>query len=104
MDTPPKAYEDFVARFPGLGQGWEQLRQGARDAGPLDDKTLALVKLGIALGSRRTGPVHSATRKALKVGVSPVEIEQVVAHCATTLGMPSAVAGWTWIRDVLDGD
>ena len=31
-------------------------------------------------------------------------IEQVVALSAGTLGMPSTVAAYTWVRDVLDGE
>lgn len=98
--TPPQAYEDFTTRFPGIAQGWEQLGKAARAAGPLDAREVALVKLAIAIGSGQTGPVHSATRKALDAGVPFAELEQVVALSASTLGLPRAVAAWTWIRDV----
>jgi alkylhydroperoxidase/carboxymuconolactone decarboxylase family protein YurZ len=45
--------------------------------------------------------VRSAVRKALKAGVSREEIEQVVALGASTLGMPSSVAVFSWVQTVL---
>lgn len=99
-DLPaPEAYERFTARFPGIAKGWEQLGVASRE-GPLDERDVALTKLALAIGGGQTGPVHSATRKALAAGVSLAEIEQVVALSASTLGLPRAVAAWTWIHDV----
>ena len=101
---PPTAYEEFKARFPILAEGWDTLGRGAREGMPLDEKSVALVKLGLALGARYEGPFHSAVRKARDLGVSREEMEQVLALSATTLGLPSAVAGFTWMKDILDAD
>ena len=100
---PPKAYEQFVARYPALGEAWQLLRKGAEEAGPLDGRTLRLVKLAIAVGAWREGPVHSATRRALSDGISREEIEQVIASAASTIGLPATVAAFTWAGDVLEG-
>jgi 4-carboxymuconolactone decarboxylase len=97
---PPKTYDDFVKRHPGLGQAWQALRE-AEKAGPLDEKTRRLVKLGVAIGAFHTGAVHSAVRKALSAGVGREEIEHVVALAAGTIGLPSAVAVDTWIQEQL---
>ena len=40
----PKTYHEFKARFPKLAQAWDLTREGAL-AGPLDEKTQALIKL-----------------------------------------------------------
>jgi alkylhydroperoxidase/carboxymuconolactone decarboxylase family protein YurZ len=98
---PPKTYEEFASRFPGLAEGWDQLRKGAQDAGPLDERTLLLVKLAITVGAQREGALHSAVRRARAGGASDDEIEQVIATAATTIGLPSTVAAWTWARDEL---
>lgn len=99
--TPPKTYEEFVSRFPTLGRAWDLLRKGGREAGPLDERTQYLVKVAITVGAQREGALHSAVRRALAAGVSAAEIEQVVATAASTIGLPSTVAAWTWARDVL---
>jgi alkylhydroperoxidase/carboxymuconolactone decarboxylase family protein YurZ len=60
------------------------------------------VKLGIAIGGMKEGAVHSAVRKALAAGISVDEIGQVVALAASTLGFPSTVAVYSWVREQLE--
>lgn len=102
LPKPPSAYSDFVARFPKLGQAWDLLAE-AGEEGPLDERTARLVKLAIAVGAQKEGAVHASVRKALAIGISPAELEQVVALSAGTLGLPSAVAAHTWIKEVKSG-
>lgn len=101
LPKPPDTYLEFTKRFPKVGKAWELLGDAGRD-GPLDEKTARLVKLGVAIGCLREGAVHSAVRKALAAGVSREAVEQVIALAASTLGLPAAVAVYTWVRDVLD--
>jgi len=95
---PPAVHQQFVRRFPKLERAWELVNeQGA--AGPLDARAQRLAKLAIAIGAMREGAVHSAVRKARDAGVSLAEMEQVVALGASTIGFPSSVAVWSWIRE-----
>lgn len=105
MGTPktPKKYRQFVERYPKLGEAWELLREAERQ-GPLDARTRRLVKLALAVGALKEGAVHSAVRKGLEAGIPVEEMEQVVALAASTLGLPSAVAAHTWIRDLTGKD
>ena len=98
---PPKTYETFVRRYPKLGKAWEKIGEAGSD-GPLDDKTVRLIKLAIAIGAMREGAVHSGVRKALASGITVEEIEQVIALGAGTLGMPATVAVFSWAHDELD--
>lgn len=103
MSTTPKApaiHADFVARYPRLGQAWDLLHEAGAE-GPLDEKSQRLIKLGIAIGAMREGAIGSSMRKALALGITVEEIEQVVALAAGTLGMPSTVAVYAWIRERL---
>lgn len=98
LPKPPPTFEEFVSRYPKLGEAWERISEAGRE-GPLDENTARLVKLGVALGAMREGAVHSNVRKAHAMGISRAAIEQVVALAAGTLGLPSTVAVWTWVRD-----
>ena len=98
---PPRNYEQFIRRYPALAAAWDAIAEAGRH-GPLDDKTRRLVKLAIAIGSFREGIVHSSVRKSLAAGISTEEIEQVVALAASTLGMPSTVAVFSWVHDEID--
>ena len=98
MSKPPAAHQRFVRRFPRLGKAWDLVNQEGGE-GPLDAKTQRLLKLGIAIGAMREGAVHSGVRKARDAGASLAEMEQVVALAASTIGFPSAVAVWSWVRE-----
>ena len=103
LPKPPKTYEAFVTQFPKLAQAWSLIAEAGND-GPLDAKTARLIKLGIALGAMREGAVHSSARKAKALGITPEEISQVLALAAGTMGMPSVVAGFSWVNDVYGAD
>ncbi len=101
MDTsPPRTYDEFCTRFPGLAQAWEALGTTARACGPLRGRDVSLLKFALAVGAGLEGAVHSAARKALAADVDVRELEQVIALAASTLGLPRTVAAWTWLRDV----
>lgn len=100
LQGPPSTYYAFIERYPQLREAWDLLHE-AEKQGPLDEKTIRLVKLGIAIGAMREGAVHAGVRKALAQGVSPAAIEQLVALAASTIGLSSAVAIYSWIQDHL---
>ena len=99
--APPKQYTEFIQRFPKLGEAWDCIHE-AEAIGPLDARTARLLKLAVAIGSLKESAVHASVRKALKAGVTPEELHQVVALAASTLGMPSTVAAYCWVQEVLD--
>ena len=70
LPKPPQFYKDFVGRFPDLGKAWELIHAGGKNAGPLDEKSCRLVKLGIAIGAKQVGAVHSSVRKGRAAGIT----------------------------------
>jgi alkylhydroperoxidase/carboxymuconolactone decarboxylase family protein YurZ len=103
VPTPPETYQAFVRRYPGIGRAWELLGQAGKQ-GPLDEKTVRLVKLALACGAMREGAVHASVRKALAQGISRAAIEQVIALAAGTLGLPATVAVFSWVAEGLGED
>ncbi len=95
---PPKAYEEFVRRFPKLAEAWDAIAEAGKE-GPLDDRTCRLIKLAVGVGALREGAVRASVRKALASGIALGELEQVVALAAGTIGLPAAVAVFSWIRE-----
>lgn len=99
----PKTHAQFVERFPSLAKAWEETAEAGRQ-GPLDETTQRLVKLAVAIGAMREGAVHASVRKGRAMGIEIEALEQVVALAAGTMGLPSTVAAYTWVRDVLDAE
>jgi alkylhydroperoxidase/carboxymuconolactone decarboxylase family protein YurZ len=100
VPKPPRTYQAFVKRYPKIGQAWETIAEAGQE-GPLEEKTVRLVKLAVSIGALREGAIHASVRKALALGISRAEIEQVVASAAGTLGLPATVAVFSWVQDIL---
>ena len=101
-DKRPGAYRAFVERFPELGEAHERISEHVAASGPLDAKSQALVKLGMAIGAGQESTVRAHTRRAMQAGASEAELEQAAALAMTTLGFPRTVAAWQWIRQQID--
>lgn len=100
LPEPPKTYRNFISRYPKIGQAWDLITEAGQE-GPLDEKALRLVKLGIAIGSMKEGAIHAAARKAVASGATAEEIGQVIALAASTIGLPSTVAIFSWVQEHL---
>ena len=101
MSEPPEFYRRFKELCPELMQAFETLGETAKNAGPLDAKTCALVKLGLSLAAGLEGASHSGVNKALAAGCTPEEIRHVPLLAVTTLGFPAMMRARAWVEDVL---
>ena len=97
----PDIYVSFRDRFGEVAAQHDALAGTVDAAGPLDAKTMRLVKLGVAVGAQAEGPVRSNVRKALDAGATVAEIEQMILLGLTTRGFPAVVAAWQWMNDVV---
>ncbi|MBL9119144.1 MAG: carboxymuconolactone decarboxylase family protein [Phycisphaerae bacterium] len=92
----PNTFKTFIAKYPELGAAHEKVAGAVERAGPLDAKTLALVKIGIALGAGLESALRSHVRRAMQQGATIVEIEQAILLGMNTVGFPRTVAAWSW--------
>lgn len=97
----PKPYRQMHDKYPEFMQAYESMGQAAKEAGPLDSQTAALVKLSISLGAGLEGGAHSHARKALEAGCAPDALRQVALLLAPTVGFPTMMRARSWIEDVL---
>ena len=102
MSELPKHFKRFQEEYPRVNEAYEALGNAVHKAGPLDDKTRALVKLAISTGFGHEGAVHSHTRKALEAGISPEEIKQTILLSLPTIGLPAMQAALSWVNDILE--
>lgn len=98
---PPKPYRDLQRAHPEFMAGLEAMGEAARDAGPLDSKTVALVKLAYGIGAGLEGATHSQVTRAFETGCSKDELLQVALLAAPTIGFPAMVRGRCWVVDGL---
>ena len=100
-DHLPDVYLGFRDRYPDVARALDGLGQAGEEAGPLSEREQRLATLGIAVGALAKGAVRSNVRKALALGVTPDEVRHVAVLAVTTRGLPTAVAAYEWIEEVL---
>ena len=97
----PKPYRQMHADYPEYMRAYEAFGEAARDAGPLSDREVALVKLAISVGAGLEGAAHSHCRKALAAGCDPADLRHVAMLSAPTIGFPTMMRARSWVEDVL---
>ncbi|TWU60963.1 MULTISPECIES: carboxymuconolactone decarboxylase family protein [Crateriforma] len=97
----PKRYKQMHQDHPEFMRAYESLGKAAREAGPLSDREVALVKLAISLGAGLEGAAHSHCRKALEAGCRPDDLRHVAMLSAPTIGFPTMMRAKSWVEDVL---
>lgn len=100
--TLPDVVREFADQHPEVWEAYNQLGDAVAQAGPLDEKTQRLIKLGIAIGAGRQGAVHSHARRGLKQGIAPEELRQAAMLGITTTGWPGAFAAYCWVEDMIN--
>jgi alkylhydroperoxidase/carboxymuconolactone decarboxylase family protein YurZ len=98
----PEVYTRYRERFPEVAAALDGLGAACDGAGPLDERTRRLVKLGIAIGAEAEGAVRSNARRALAAGATPEEVRHVALLAIATRGFPATIAGLGWIDEVLN--
>ena len=101
MAKLPRTYEVFRREHAKVWAAYDGLAKASHQAGPLNVKTRALIKLALSIGAKSEGAVHSHTRQALEAGASKQEIRHLVLLGITTIGFPSSMAALSWIEDIL---
>ena len=100
-DLPTTSAGALETSFPEVWKTYQALGQACSEAGPLDARTRRLLKLALALGATSEGAVHSHVRQALDEGIPEEELQHVALLAITTLGFPAAMAGFSWVSDLL---
>jgi 4-carboxymuconolactone decarboxylase len=103
MSELPRLYVKFRDENPEVAEAYDRLGGAVHEAGPLDEKTRALVKIALATGAGLEGAVHAHVRKALELGLTREEITHAIVLALTTLGWPTMHSAWTWANDIFEG-
>lgn len=102
MPYLPSPYKRFSKKHPELNEQYEKLALACHEAGPLDEKSRRLVKLGIAIGQQSEGAIKSHARRAIEEGASVEEVRHAALLAMTTLGFPGMIAAVEWIEEVIE--
>jgi len=99
----PSAYQQMKTINPQMLAAYEAFAASCA-AGPLDAKTIALVKLAVSIAAGLEGAAHSHARKAVEAGCTRDELLHVANLTAPTIGWPAMMRGREWVTDVTDAE
>ena len=85
--------DEFKRDFPEAWSAYEQLRNALDKEGPLDKKTIELIKIGIAAAQEHEGSMVSHISQAQKAGATPEEIYHSILQSTGMAGFAVALHG-----------
>lgn len=97
-----KNYLKLKERHADLIEAVEALGNAARTAGPLDEKSVQLIKLGAAAAIGSKGALRSHALQALEAGASIEEVRHAVIVLTSTIGFPTVAAALARIEEVVE--
>lgn len=101
-ELPPSGAGQFATAYPQVWESYAALGKASAEAGPIGSSTRRLIKLALAIGAGSEGAVHSHVRQAIETGATADELRQVAVLAITTIGFPAAMAGYSWINDIVE--
>jgi alkylhydroperoxidase/carboxymuconolactone decarboxylase family protein YurZ len=102
MSRPTKAWARLKAEYPDVAAAYEALAGAARAAGPLDEPTVALLKVAVSIGRGSWRTVHAHAKKALAAGVAPAALRQAALIALPTVGLPAALDALRWVDESIE--
>ncbi|MBI5746762.1 MAG: carboxymuconolactone decarboxylase family protein [Nitrospirae bacterium] len=97
----PKSLQAFIKTHPKVWEAHQMLGVACKDSGPLNDKTLELIKIGISGARENMTSFKTHVRLALRAGVSKDEIEHTILQLLPATGINTMMMELLWAREVI---
>lgn len=95
----PRSWQKLTDSYPEVVAAYDRLSDACRGAGPLDEASVALVKLAVSVGCGADRTVHAHAKKALRAGVDQEALRQIALVALPTIGLPAALDALRWIEE-----
>jgi AhpD family alkylhydroperoxidase len=98
----PKILDDFKGQFPKAWAAYEELRNACNEQGPLDAKTIELIKIGVSVGVEQEGGVTAHISRAKKAGANNDEIYHAILSTTGQAGFPAVLSAYAAAKAYLE--
>lgn len=99
----PETLDNFKKEFPKAWAAYGQLKKACDQEGPLDSKTVELIKVGISVALEHEGGAVAHISQAKKAGAQESEIYHAILLATGLAGFPAVLAGFTTAKKYLKG-
>lgn len=97
-----RTLDEFKQSFPEAWSAYQNLRDTCDQEGPLDKKTVELIKIGIAAAQEHEGSLVSHISQAKKAGATPEEIYHAVLQATGLAGFAVTLHGMRTARTYIE--
>ena len=97
----PEKLDNFKARFPKSWKAYVQLRDACDTEGPLDRRTVELIKIGISTVLLHEGGLVAHVSQARKAGATDKEVHHAILVATGLAGFPAVLAAIATVQDYL---
>jgi alkylhydroperoxidase/carboxymuconolactone decarboxylase family protein YurZ len=104
IEELPSPLQRFISGYPDIWEAYEDLGERCTGAGPLPEKYIHLIKLGIHGVSHNETPFKSHVSFALEAGATFEEIEHTIIQLLTAQGIGPVVKLIRWAREAAEKD
>jgi len=94
--------DDFKSQFPDAWSAYEALRDVCDRAGPLDPKTVQLIKIGISAAMEHEGGLVAHIAQARRAGATDAEIYHAILVVIGLSGIPATLAAFGTAGNALE--
>lgn len=84
----------FKEQFPDIWAAYEQLRNSCDEQGPLDAKTVELIKISISTALAHEGGLIAHISQARKAGANTGEVYHAILLATGLVGFPAVLAAF----------
>jgi 4-carboxymuconolactone decarboxylase len=96
-----KQLKAFKTTFPKIWEAYQDLRNACDRSGPLDKKTVELIKIGISAAMEHEGGVVAHVSQAKTAGATDEEIYHAIMVATGLAGFPATLAACGSAADFL---
>lgn len=100
----PKSLQSFASKYPTIWENYTKLGEACSKAGPLSERYVHLVKLGIFGVRKHETSFKTHVRRALKAGATVDEINHAILQLLTAEGVGTTVMVWNWAQQVIEDE
>ena len=97
----PDSLQKFAAKYPKVWKVYSKLGEECTNAGPLKEKEIHLIKMGIYGSKKQETPFKTHVRLALRSGTSEDEVSHAILQILTSEGLGPTVRVWNWANEVI---
>ena len=94
---------NFREQYPDIWKAYEQLKKVTDQKGPLDEKTVELIKVGISAALEHQGGLIAHISQSKKAGADNAEIYHAILVAIGLAGIPAVLASFGVARNYLEG-